>query len=358
MTDQQPQTSVNPEGRRRVLGLLGIASVAACLAPVLSAPTAEAAVTRDGLTPTQAACRLSLLPVPDGTVRSAVNAGDPTGRYLLGDAAVSIGGNTSSQQVLWVDGQLTPFQTPYQYSTPVAVNQHGAITGYALRTGGWSFGWRYQHGHLAELPGLQPGDTTLAAAINARGDVAGYSVSDPTGSAVAHAVVWPANRPGSVRELTVPGQAGLSAAIGIDDNGTILGYVGGQPGATFYVWSPDGTPRQLPAPAGTTDATGNAIRNGWVAGSAFDGQHSVPVRWNLRSGSVEQLSTEFLVGVAVNRYGSVSLEQSIAHRDGRIVPLPGLTEFGPLGASVLTDRGTAAGFANDGIVHAVTWTGC
>jgi hypothetical protein len=358
MTEQQQPTSVEPATRRRLLGLLGLASVTACLVPMLSATSAEAAVTETGLAATSGTCQISLLPVPDGTWRSAVNAGDPTGRYLLGDAAVSVNGNTTTEQLLWVNGKLTPFQTPYTNATLVDVSQHGAITGHAQRTDGWSFAWRYEHGRFGTLPGLLPGDVTEPAAINARGDVVGYSLTDPMGSSVWHAVIWPANRPGTVRELNVPGATGPAAAIDIDDDGTILGHIGQNPGATYYVWPPNGAPRQLPAPAGTTEAVGSAIRNGWVAGSAFDGQHSVPVRWNLRTGSVLQLSTDFLTGDAVNRHGAVSLGQSIAHRDGSIVALPGLTASDARVARVLTDRGTAAGFDNDGTVHAVTWTAC
>lgn len=72
--------------------------------------------------------------MPAGTFRSGVTAGDPTGRFLIGDAAVSVDGQTTLVALLWRDGRLVEFRTPFSQPVLVDVNSAGTIVGTASLT--------------------------------------------------------------------------------------------------------------------------------------------------------------------------------------------------------------------------------
>jgi len=209
-----------------------------------------------------------------------------------------------------------------------------------------------RHGKFTKLPGLKSTDGTRAAAINARGDIVGTS-EDTTGGQVSwHAVIWPAAHPGTVRELVADGPAPTWAqGVDVDDNGTVLGFVGQRPteGQHPYVWPAVGPGRPLVAPAGYGYPEGTAIRAGWVAGTAFgpDGS-SAAVRWRVPSGAATVLPGGFGTAVAVNLFGSVAADNAVIHLGGRIRSVSGEIK-------VLADWGVAAGTAGGA---AVVWIGC
>jgi probable HAF family extracellular repeat protein len=318
---------------------LRAAGAAVLVAGALTVPATSAAAA--------SACPLTVLPVPAGTFRSGVTAGDPTGRYLIGDAAVSVDGQTTLVSLLWRGGRLVDLRTPYPQPILVDVNAAGTVVGHSV-TESRTTAFRYQHGRFTTLPGLNPEDGTAAVAVNGRGDVLGYSVEPDLDR---HVVLWPAHRPRSPRELVAPVTLN---AVDLDDDGTALGSnVGAQ--ANTYLWTPDGTARQVRGPSGSTDVLAVAIRRGWLGGIDNHSTTGDIVAWRTRGGPVNTAPN--VIVYTVNGHGDLGLQDAIDRRRGGLITVPGLG--GPTGVTVLSDRGPAAGFADDGAqVHAVTWRGC
>lgn len=182
-------------------------------------------------------------------------------------------------------------------------------------------------------------------AINSRGDVVGNAF----GATGWKAVEWPADRPGTVRVLTVPGGAG-GLATGIDENGTVVGYLTPWPPGTPYVWPTKGHAHPLRIPAGSAGGNAVAVQQGIVAGNVFDPAtgSTDAAEWNLRTG---RLTTWPNTGAAlsVNRRGTLGLGGAIVHAGGRVVPVSG-------SVYTVSDRGAAAGATYGN--KAELWLGC
>jgi hypothetical protein len=294
-------------------------------------------------------CHIATLPVPPGTSRSDVTAGDPTGRYLIGTALFPVDGEMIQESMLWVNGRLTDVPTSHPQAVLVDVNATGTVVGHSV-TDGRASAFRYQRGHFTALPGLHAADGSYAVAVNGRGDVLGYSVEPDLNQ---HIVVWPARRPSIPRELVAP--VGLNA-IDIDDDGTALGSAfTGQ--ANTYLWRPDGTAQQVRGPSGGTDVLALAIRRGWIGGFDNYTSNGVVAAWRTRGGPTNLVPNWQSFVYTVNGHGDLGLQGAIDRRRGGLVTVPDLG--GPSGVQVLSDRGIAAGFASDGFqVHAVIWRGC
>lgn len=230
--------------------------------------------------------------------QAGVTAGDGTGRYLAGEAHRV--GPSLTTMVRWVDGRPSLVDVFGAESLWVAgVNSSGEVVGSAPHAGG-HVAWVYRDGAVRRLA-LPPGyRTAYAYDINDRGDVVGRADRGPgdgSGRASAErvAVLWPGAAPDQPVVLDAPGDA---MATSVDDDGTVLGLVSGQPGfgATVdgertYVWRPDGTPYPLPVPAGWETAMASSMRNGWVAGATTRkvrqaDDDTAAALWNLRTGEV------------------------------------------------------------------------
>lgn len=210
----------------------------------------------------------------------------------------------------------------------------------------------YRSGRFTMLPAPNPGDETEAFAINSRGDVVGRSWN-PDGHRL---VVWPADRPGTVRVLNGPdGQPAEALASDIDEDGTVVGYLLPLPPGDPYVWPADGRPYPLPRPEGSSGGVA-AIRLGVVAGSVFEdsAQAPTPTVWNLRTGTTtprpELTGMEL---ISVNRWGTIGTNGAIGHADGRVVPVGNDAVV-----EVVTDGGVAAGMTDRFFGQAVRWFNC
>jgi uncharacterized membrane protein len=318
----------------RVLGMAAALGLLVAFAPA----TAHAA-------PASATCQSIALPTPEGTTYSTVYGGDPTGRYLVGSGG--------GQGLLWVDGRLVPIDqsslAPDILVQFNAVNRHGVFVGERM-TDPNSFhtdAFVYHDGHFTMLPAPGAGDETHAVAINSRGDIVGSAF----GATGWQAVEWPADRPGTVKVLTTPsGATGL--ANGIDEDGTVVGYLNPWPPGTPYVWPAHGPAHPLPVPAGSVGGNAVAIQNGFVAGNVFDpvSGSTDAAEWNLRTGTLTMRPATGAV-TSVNRWGTLGLAYSIMHADGRVVPVSGWVY-------TVSDRGTAAGTTNYWSGQAELWVGC
>ena len=145
------------------------------------------------------------------------------------------------------------------------VNSRGVVVGERMTDFG-SFhtdAFTYRAGRFTFLPPLRAGDYTDALGINTRGDVVGNSAGTP--------VVWPAG--GAVRAL-----AGNGRATGIDEDGTVVGYLAPYPPGTPYVWPARGEPHALPVPSGSIGGDRGRIQRGMVAGNVYDPRPVRPCR--------------------------------------------------------------------------------
>jgi hypothetical protein len=154
------------------------------------------------------------------------------------------------------------------------------------------------------------------------------------------------------------GVPGPSSVVDIDDDGTLIGTGASTEPLSLrsYRWRPGGPAHMLRGPSGAADIGVISIRNGWVGGYE---NNILPVNaFTFRSGIFNQLAG-MGTPYSSNGRGDLGLYSAIAHRDGRLVTLPGLGSATAQAPRVLSDNGAAAGFANDGTqVHAVTWHGC
>jgi hypothetical protein len=280
-----------------------------------------------------------------------VNGADPTGRYLVG-VGFHQGG---AEGLLWVGGQLRPInehslapEVEVQFN---AVNERGEIVGQRT-TDDTSFhtdAFVYRNGRFTILRAPGKGDSTEALAINSRGDVVG----DASGPSGWQAVEWPANHPGTVRVLAAPG-GGWGFTSGIDEDGTVVGYIGASPTSIPYVWPARGRAHPLRIPAGSAGGDTVAVREGWVAGNVFDPAtgSTVPALWNLRTGRFTMWRNVQGAALSINRWGTLGVAGgAIVHADGHVVPVTGWV-------NAVTDRGTAAGATSEFSGKAVRWPDC
>lgn len=132
--------------------------------------------------------------------------------------------NSGAIPVLWEHGTAHQLATlPGQDTAePLDINETGTIVGYS---GNRAVTW--QNGTISALPGCDAGS---AYAINDRGDIAGNCGSD--------AVVWDASGMSII---------GPDVALGIDNNGTVVGRTSDNPLLSqTYTWSAIGGLQTLP----------------------------------------------------------------------------------------------------------------
>jgi probable HAF family extracellular repeat protein len=174
----------------------------------------------------------------DGTVREIT--GLPTGQW-----SGAYGINSAGDVV----GVVVP---PGAFSTPLG--GRGAGQRAFLRSTAGKLRW---------LDGL--GGETAPVAINARGDVVGWS-QDRAGS--PRAVLWPAS--GGVRDLGTLGGA-RSTAVGINSAGQVVGWADNAAGLIrAFIWSASEGMRDLGTLGGQQSQAMGINDAGWVVGAARD----------------------------------------------------------------------------------------
>ncbi|HCT76784.1 MAG TPA: hypothetical protein DGG94_03355 [Micromonosporaceae bacterium] len=239
-------------------------------------------------------CVVQRLPIPaGGGVASYLSAGDPTGRYLLGNAP-------ESGIYLWDNGKAGPVLTaPGQDATPTDVNSAGVAVGISNLSSGRSVAWILRDGKFAQLRGAG----AEALAINENGTIVGTTNNEP--------VVW-RNADSEPEPLKLPAGESFGRATGISEEGLIVGYAmrASQDAPTrALVWMTDGSFLELPPPAEYANPApfqvmAGTIRGEWVAGRMLTQRGSDPVglRWNLRTGKVETIPGVLFI-LAINEHG-------------------------------------------------------
>jgi hypothetical protein len=299
------------------------------------------------------ACRTVALPTPAGTT-STVTGGDLTGSYLVG--LVTYPDRTAG--ALWRDGRFTEIDASSIQHAQVDyhdVNRHGVVVGERM-TDFQTFhtdAFIYRGGKFTFLPALRAGDSTEALGINSRGDVVGNSVGNGNGW---RPVVWPADEPGTVRLLSFPaGHPGDGRAVGIDEDGSVVGYLSPYPPGTPFLWPAKGSPRPLATPADSIGGIAVAIQGGVIAGNVYDPATSstVPTLWNVRTGGFKMFTDVHAGALSVNRWGTLGVGGAIVHADGRVASVGS----GAL-VNAVADNGVAAGSTALFNGQAVSWLGC
>ncbi|MDG4801066.1 hypothetical protein [Micromonospora sp. WMMD980] len=300
------------------LGVLAVAALPAVLgADGRKAPAPAASAGRSTTAPTgpwQGVCAATLLPVP-GDGQGAVTGGDPDGRWLVGRRAEQGSKVTDFGLLIWTGDRVREVELPGSLQRLAAVNRAELAVGSSVVAGPTSRAWAVRDGEVVALPG----DTSRAAlAVNDAGRIVGYRSPgdrlDPAARQVP--VVWDSYRSRPV-DLPLPGPRWEGSAVGIDDDGTILGVLseGKRDQSTrAVVWRPGAArPEVLPlptVPGGTaTQFLSLSLSGGWVTGLAErftevvprSGVREYPVRIDLRTGRADVLEGRFWAGTGNGR---------------------------------------------------------
>jgi uncharacterized membrane protein len=266
-------------------------------------------------------CSIQQLPSPPGLSAQMLVA-DPTGRFQAGPTE---NGDSNGKPVLWTDGVPTLLNAPKAIvDTPynvAAVNSRGDV---ALNTGETApTAYRYHGGTFTRLPKLSGYSSSIPAAMSPSGDVVGWVQS--SGGAFA-AVVWPADRPGSVRKLATP-HGTVAMATAVDASGNIGGSLGD--GVAPFVWSANGQGHTLLVPSGYRGGMVLALTGQWAVGwvsTDYTDNNAVGARWNLSTGKVDVYADQ---GEAVaadplgDFIGGTGEPPGYVYRDGTFRLLPG-----------------------------------
>lgn len=309
--------------------------------------------------PRPAVCTTEALPVPQGVSEIDVDAGDSTGRYLVGNSVV----DRTRVPVLWVDGELTELAPPGLSDLHVsAVNNSGVVVGHGFDADDRSHLWTYADGSYTRLVSSDT-DTMVPEDINDNGDIVG-NVSSP--DEASRPVLWPADSPDEPVELAAPS---FASATGISNQGVIIGHLSPEPERRLgYVWTdPAAEGERLVGPSGGSHTEALEINGPWIAGfDRGDGSQIVGALWNVDTGEV--IGQEDAL-YNVNSNGDATMinpatgNTDIVRPNGNVVELPGLPDQVGHGATVLFDRGndlTAAGvsYTTELPWTPLVWSGC
>ncbi|SDN40757.1 hypothetical protein [Allokutzneria albata] len=251
---------------------LALPAVVTAVAAVVVGPGTTAAA--------EAACtwKAAALPLPTGMTQGRAVAADNAGGY----AGIMMGSGPE-RVALWKPGTVVDYgQVPFApYLVTVAdVNRSGTVVGHGLRTMYTYGAWRSVGTRIEALPVPEGTYSATAKAVNDRGDIVGQYVRKL--GEKGRAVMWPADRPGQMVELTgLPG-TDTTVANDIDEDGTVLVDVvtaNGSP--TGYRWR-GGVATKLVPPVASKDVSGEAISAGRVVGwiSPADGSGLRAVQWD------------------------------------------------------------------------------
>ncbi|WP_086820115.1 hypothetical protein [Allokutzneria sp. NRRL B-24872] len=176
-------------------------------------------------------------------------------------------GSGAERVALWKPTGVVDYgQVPFSpYLVAVAdVNRSGTVVGHGLRST-FSYGpFRSVGTRIEALPVPAGTHSATAKAVNDRGDIVGQYV--PKLGERGRAVMWPADRPGEMVELTgLPG-TDTKVANDIDEDGTVLVDVVTSNGTgTGYRWK-NGVATKLAPPVAAKDVSGKSISAGRVVG--------------------------------------------------------------------------------------------
>ncbi|MEV0153869.1 hypothetical protein AB0H57_09030 [Micromonospora sp. NPDC050686] len=288
--------------------------------------------------PWQGVCRAELLPVP-GDPQAAVTGGDPDGRWLVGRRAPQGQSRMDFGLLIWEGDRVREVELPGSMQKLTDVNRAGLAVGSSVGAGRELRAWVVRNGEVIGLPGETPRG---AMAVNDAGRIVGYrSLRAPwEPGAKQLPVVWDSYQSRPV-DLPLPGPQWEGTAIGIDEDGTILGTMSEghrEQSTRAVVWRPGAArPEVLPLPqvpgGKASQFLSLSLAGGWVTGLAEryteviprSGAYMYPVRIDLRTGQADVLKGALWSGTGNGRgwmAGWVSDDVPGVITDTRSVKLP------------------------------------
>lgn len=221
-------------------------------------------------------------------------------------------------------------------STPAALNDRGEVIGIHA-VGSELHGFAWQRGVLTDLGKLPGADFSRATAINARGDIVGWSgmFAADTETPV-HAVLW---RHGTITDLgTLGGDSSFATAVNNRD--VVVGGSQFQPGNTqsrAFIWQ-RGVMTALPMLPGSQFSGPVAINErGEIAGFSIVAGTAHAVVWT--AGRIVDLGPGRTVGLNQRGQVLVNAAPPFVWDRGRTIALPASTTA----VAAINDRGQVAG---------------
>lgn len=255
------------------------------------------------------------------------------------------------------------------FSNAFAINASGQVVGYSSTADNssrnYAFIWDPVHG-MQSLGNLADGHSS-AYGINAFGQVVG--ASNPADASKIHAFLWDAAH--GMQDLGALGD-GDSQAYGINDLGQVVGYSGADGIYHAFVWDVDHGMQALGTLGGDVSVAWAINRAGQIVGqSATAGAGSVrAVLWDPIHGmqNLGTLGGSDSAAQAINGIGQIAGYSQTADGDGRSHAFVwdatnGMQDLGTLGgrssqAFGINETGQVVGLsylADDGTVHAFVW---
>jgi hypothetical protein len=301
------------------------------------------------------------------------SAMDPTGRFMSGYYEKEPGAGTTPTArvvVVWDNGVPQRLDVPGLKALPTGVNEHGWVAGSSIEVRHapegeqWlNFGWvaipgsgGYAVQRLPLLAGWPAGVSTDSGfSINARGEIVGTA---------GYILRWKPDAAGHYGEPELMSALDSAFAIGINDDGVILGQQGGDRQPT--VWRAPNKPQPLALPGNASKGLLHRTRGDWAVGTAQGPEGEQLVRWNIRSGAVDVVATikNDLITGAVNARGDVAYfasQRLILLRDGESRGLPFFTDASMpsdgyrAGFSWLSDDATVLYGSQSGVDSPLVW---
>ncbi|BBH65968.1 hypothetical protein ACTI_26530 [Actinoplanes sp. OR16] len=292
------------------------------------APQTPPALPADPALPT--ACTPSMLPMGDAKSAS-VNAGDPSGTYLVGTSEPVDGGD--HDVLVWRNGKLVA-AVP-QKSPKVAmedINASGIAVGSTVA--GNTEPYALHDGEITRMKG-----TGNPVAINDAGVVAGDTEGARSGSVPQRWSSWDAEP----ELMVLPDGMTEGQAFDITEDGTILTALGSRAASALYLWHADGSIERIAppkaAPGKEAEVRAIAIHFGWVyaevassvRGSAgFGAAVSALHRYEPGSRTWQKLNDDrYVVQVpAVQRRGGGFIQDApVVYVGDQILRLPKLEKY-------------------------------
>ncbi|MFD9907244.1 hypothetical protein [Streptomyces sp. NPDC059063] len=247
---------------RRTNGVAGVLLSAGLVASLVgvAAPAAAAAE------PAACAWTPTNLPIPAGATTGTVFAADGSGGYA-GTTTDGSNYGKDNHAVVWKNGKVTDYgylnDPDYVKGVEIdGVNDAGTVIGIARRKDGNYHAIRSRNGKIERLPEPAGTDVSSVRGINDKGDIVGSVGTVVDNIRRFRPVIWPADQPGKVVDLTgVPEETPIP--WGIDQDGTVLLLAGPSNARVPYLWK-DGKARALPLPKGAWDVALRGISNGRV----------------------------------------------------------------------------------------------
>lgn len=300
-----------------------VSRLAAGLLAAALATVPPAAAPADNGTRLTGRWKVTTLPELPGGKGAVVTGADRHGT-LFGTATAADG---KPHLVSWHRGRLRDLDGTHNWATALG-NRHGTIVGTVAPADGTHHAARYAGGRVTMLPEPPGTLSTGVIALDDRGNAVGQASGFDW---QVHAVLWPADHPGTVELLSVPPGMGSGGAFAIGsaamaaDGTRILGYAG----VTGYVWGLDGSIAHTVLPTAPGDALnllasdhGVAVGTQWREAEGVN--HAITVDRALRvralpdsRNTVAFTGTEHLVG----GQDSATLA-AICWMDGRRTTLP------------------------------------